>query len=149
MVPPKLANHSSGFKSQLTFGYLDPSFMKSGYITEKSDVYSFGVHLLAFLTGQKAVDKYDAGEYQSIIVYVKVHARDIGQIQTIVDPKIFGEITGDGQVQQHLHDFLALELLCTQDKSERMPDTLALELLCTQDKSERMPDTIDVAKELL
>ncbi|TQD73822.1 hypothetical protein C1H46_040644 [Malus baccata] len=103
--------------------------MKSGYITEKSDVYSFGVHLLAFLIGQKAVDKYDAGEYQSIIVYVKVHARDIEQIQTIVDPKIFGEITGDGQVQQH--DFLALELLCTQDKSERMPDT------------------IDVAKELL
>ncbi|VVA15521.1 PREDICTED: non-functional pseudokinase ZED1 [Prunus dulcis] len=84
---------------------------------------------VVFLTGQKAVDAYEAGEYQSIIAYVK--ASDIGQIQTIADPKILGEVGGDEQARRHLHDFLALALLCTQEESEVRPDMM------------------DVAKELL
>ncbi|XP_048430937.1 non-functional pseudokinase ZED1-like [Pyrus x bretschneideri] len=53
-IPPTQFHVEEDLKG--TFGYLDPSYMKSGYITEKSDVYSFGVHLLVFLTGQKVVD---------------------------------------------------------------------------------------------
>ncbi|XP_068325417.1 serine/threonine-protein kinase ZRK1-like [Pyrus communis] len=104
-----------------TFGYLDPSYMKSGYITEKSDVYSFGVHLLVFLTGQKALVKYDTIEYQSIIAYVKRHVSEIGQIQTIVDPKIKEDVGRDEKVQRQLQDFLQLALSCTQEESERRP----------------------------
>ncbi|XP_034229546.1 non-functional pseudokinase ZED1-like [Prunus dulcis] len=130
-IPPMKSHADDEVKG--TFGFLDPSYMKSGYILEKSDVYSFGVLLLVFLTGQKAVDAYEAGEYQSIIAYVK--ASDIGQIQTIADPKILGEVGGDEQARRHLHDFLALALLCTQEESEVRPDM--------------RPDMMDVAKELL
>lgn len=118
-IPPMQSHVEDDLKG--TFGYLDPSYMKSGYITEKSDVYSFGVHLLVFLTGQKVVDKYDAIEYQSIIAYVKQHLSEIGQIQTIVDPKINEVVGGDEKVQQQLQDFLQLALSCTQDEIERRP----------------------------
>ncbi|RXH87506.1 hypothetical protein DVH24_034406 [Malus domestica] len=100
-----------------TLGYLDPSYMKSGYITQKSDVYSFGVHLLVFLTGQKVVDKYDTGEYQSIIAYVKLHVNNVGE---------------DEKVKQQLQDFLQLALSCTRGEIERRPymSDVASELLC-------------------
>lgn len=99
---------------------------------KKSDVYSFGVILLIFLTGQRAAVTNQEGEYESITSYVKFHAYD-GQIQTIVDPKIFDEVRRDEQAQVCLQDFLALALLCTQASNE----------------SER-PDMIDVSsKELI
>ncbi|KAM5549702.1 hypothetical protein ABKV19_000891 [Rosa sericea] len=112
------------------FGYLDPAHITSGIISEKGDVYSFGVLLLVFLTGQKAVVTNQDGEYESINSYVKCHTCN-GQIQSIVDPKIFGEVGKDEQVQQHLQDFVALALLCTQASNE----------------NER-PDMINVSKEL-
>ncbi|XP_062030292.1 serine/threonine-protein kinase ZRK1-like [Rosa rugosa] len=115
-----------------TYGYLDPAYMRSGYISEKTDVYSFGVLLLILLTGQKVVLQYQ-GEFESIISYVKRHASD-GQIQTVVDPKILGEIGEDKQAQEHLHLFLALALSCTQDESEVRPDMIdvAKELILTE-----------------
>lgn len=125
-IPPKQSYAEDSPKG--TFGYVDPTYMRSGYISEKGDVYSFGVLLLVFLTGQQALNTYqEGGEYQSIIRYVKSHACD-GQIETIVDPKVLGEVKGD---KQHLHDFLALALLCTHDSSEVRPHM------------------IDVAKELV
>ncbi|KAL6213660.1 hypothetical protein ACLB2K_013106 [Fragaria x ananassa] len=128
-IPPKQSYAEDNPKG--TFGYVDPTYMRSGYISEKGDVYSFGVLLLVFLTGQEALIRYEeGGEYESIIPYVKSHACD-GQIEKIVDPKVLKEAKGDRYTQQHLHDFLALGLLCTDDSSEARPDM------------------IDVAKELI
>ncbi|PRQ22331.1 putative protein kinase RLK-Pelle-RLCK-XII-2 family [Rosa chinensis] len=73
------------------FGYSDPAHITSGIISEKGDVYSFGVLLLIFLTGQKAVVTNQDGEYESINSYVKFRTCN-GQIQSFVDPKIFGEV---------------------------------------------------------
>lgn len=128
-IPPMKSHAEDEPKG--AFGYLDPAYITSGYISEKSDVYSFGVILLMFLTGQRAVVTNQEGEYESITSYVKFHARD-SQIQTIVDPKIFDEVRRDEQAQVCLQDFLALALLCTQASNE----------------SER-PDMIDVSKELV
>ncbi|KAL6213220.1 hypothetical protein ACLB2K_012667 [Fragaria x ananassa] len=115
-----------------TFGFLDPDYYISNQITEKTDVYSFGVILLILLTGKSAIFRDEAEERQCLVSYVNLHACD-GQFQTIVDPKILGELGGgdeEAQLQQ-LHDFLTLALLCTRKE-------IAVR-----------PDMIDVAKELV
>ncbi|KAM5549771.1 hypothetical protein ABKV19_000936 [Rosa sericea] len=131
-----------------TAGYLDPTYLMSGYVTEKTDVYNFGVILLVFLTGQRTFPQKTDGQFltishstkrnpdlsydEFIASYAKLHASD-DQFHTIVDPKILEELRGDDEQaqQQQLHDFLALALLCTREESEPRPDM------------------IDVAKELV
>ncbi|KAM5549777.1 non-functional pseudokinase ZRK2 [Rosa sericea] len=115
------------------YEYLDPAYIRSGYVTEKNDVYSFGVILLVFLSGRDAIQRNQAGEEESIdesidesiVSYVKLHASD-DQFHTIVDPKILEELKGEDErpQQQQLLDFLALALLCTREESERRPDMI-------------------------
>ncbi|XP_021827480.1 non-functional pseudokinase ZED1-like [Prunus avium] len=114
-------------------GFMDPSYVKSRQCSEKIDVYCFGVLLLVFLMRREAAHWNEAGnvwEYLTEDPKLNVSNGQI-QIETIADPKILEEVGGDEQAQQQLKDFLALALLCIQDKIEARPDM------------------IDVAKELV
>ncbi|CAL8176961.1 unnamed protein product [Prunus armeniaca] len=110
-----------------TVGYMDPTYQTQYICSEKTDVYSFGVVLLVFLMRRKA---RIVREYLTRDPKLNVSDGQI-QIETIADPKILGEVGGDEQAQQQLQDFLALALLCIQEKTEARPDM------------------IDVAKELM
>ncbi|XP_021823286.1 non-functional pseudokinase ZED1-like [Prunus avium] len=129
-IPPKQSHVEDSVKG--TYGYADPNFMATGYITAKSDVYSFGVLLLVFLTRRRAACKNQAGKLEPITEDLKLHLSNVRiQIETIVDPKILENIRGDDQAQQQLQDFLELALSCIQTQTEARPDM------------------IDVAKELV
>nr|XP_028959273.1 inactive serine/threonine-protein kinase At1g67470-like [Malus domestica] len=67
-IPPSVSDVEDAVGG--TPGYLDPSCMRSGRISEKTDVYNFGVLLLVFLTGRKALEFNQAGEYETMISYV-------------------------------------------------------------------------------
>ncbi|CAN6544508.1 unnamed protein product [Malus baccata var. baccata] len=100
-----------------TIGYIDPVYLWSNRITEKTDVYSFGVLLLVFLTGRQPW-AFLGVEGIPMIPYV---CGCDGRIGDIVDPKIYEEVRGNEQVQQQLHDFLELALLCIRDDIEGRP----------------------------
>ncbi|CAL2279446.1 unnamed protein product [Prunus armeniaca] len=108
-------------------GYMDPTYQTQYICSEKTDVYSFGVVLLVFLMRRQA---RIVREYLTRDPKLNVSDGQI-QIETIADPKILEEVGGDEQAQQQLQDFLALALLCIQEKTEARPDM------------------IDVAKELV
>lgn len=108
-----------------TYGYVDPEYYASGYVSSKSDAYSFGICLLSLLTGQHPFRQEDGC---NVVEYVMKHVKS-DQFNEIVDPRILREVAGTVKEQQ-LQPFVALALRCTQEKGE---DRL---------------DMIDVAKEL-
>ncbi|CAL8176960.1 unnamed protein product [Prunus armeniaca] len=112
-----------------TYGYVDSNYMATGYVSTKTDVYSFGALLFVFLM-RKIPGGEIVREYLTRDPKLNVSDGQI-QIETIADPKILEEVGGDEQAQQQLQDFLALALLCIQEKTEARPDM------------------IDVAKELV
>uniref|UniRef100_A0A5B7C8D1 Protein kinase domain-containing protein n=1 Tax=Davidia involucrata TaxID=16924 RepID=A0A5B7C8D1_DAVIN len=107
-----------------TFGFLDPQYHISCFVTEKSDVYSFGMFLLVLLTGQLpiSVDRKEAGLEFSLINFVEKHV-DMNQFTKILDPRILGGRGGIEQEQQ-LRAFLALALRCIEPKGEDRPEMI-------------------------
>lgn len=114
-----------------TFGYLEPQYTITGFITQKTDVYGFGMFMLVLFTGETAMVKYQEGTVEPIHVrdYIK-DCLDNAQINQILDPQIFEGENSDG-LRQNLLAFLDLALRCTEyERADR-------------------PDMLDVAKELL
>lgn len=114
-----------------TYGYLEPQYAITGFITQKTDVYGFGILMLVLFTGETAIMKYREGTVGPIHVrdYVKA-CLDNAQINQIVDPQFFEGESNDG-LRQNLLAFLDLALRCTEYEITDRPDML------------------DVAKELL
>ncbi|GMN68262.1 hypothetical protein TIFTF001_037317 [Ficus carica] len=102
-----------------TFGFLDPDYVQTSFVTEHTDVYSFGILLLVFLTGQSALDYNRREQDQHICNYITELIEKDGRNE-IVDPKILeGDIGEEQQLQ--LQAFLDLALKCIQVKSEDRP----------------------------
>lgn len=114
------------------FGFAEPDYVRTGFITEHIDVYSLGVFLLALLTGQKAFDKSRPEGNEIIGKYVSYLLKD-EQFSEIVDPKISEE---DGGIY-------------IEEKQLQLAAFLKLALRCIEDRREDRPQMIDVAKELV
>jgi serine/threonine protein kinase len=98
-----------------TFGFLCPSYLLTGRITEKIDVYSFGMVLLELLTGQRSFDFDRANKYRNLAVRVRKHA-----INKIVDPAILAEEGGAG-LEPQLQAVRQLALTCIEYDPEIRP----------------------------
>lgn len=102
-----------------TFGYLDPSYLRTRLVTEYTDVFSFGILLLVFLigNGRPAVSAGHDSQSVDILGYVK-----------------------DVYVNCKMDDIL--------DQRSHKRDVVELALRCCDDKREDRPTMIHVAKEL-
>lgn len=104
-----------------TFGFIDPEYLISGFVSQKSDVYSFGVLVLLLLTGQEIFLKDNVGNRIGILEYVKGYV-DADQSMEIVDSRISNR-GGDIEQEQQMQSFLRLALKCVS-KGEERPDMM-------------------------
>jgi serine/threonine protein kinase len=97
-----------------TFGFLDPDYTMTNFVTEKTDVFSFGVLLLVLLTGRATRQ----GEIH-LIEHVKLLVEQ-DRVHEAVDPMIRGN-GGEAIDQQQLEASIELALRCTDDSGEDRP----------------------------
>ncbi|KAG2559800.1 hypothetical protein PVAP13_8KG008700 [Panicum virgatum] len=106
---------------QGTFGYLDPMYYSTGYLTEKSDVYSFGVILIELLTRKKPVS-YRSPQGHSL-VYHFVTLLSEGNLACILDPQVSKE--GGGEIV----DIALLAKMCVNAISKDRPTMRQVEIM--------------------
>lgn len=116
-----------------SIGFLCPSYVATGRVTEKTDVYSFGMLLLVILTAQRPYNRgatsADDEEDVGLVNYVRNHA-----ISQIVDPAL---MVLDGSESGVL---IGME--------EQLQSVLQLALTCVDEDPEIRPTMIDVTEEL-
>jgi len=106
---------------QGTFGYLDPMYYSTGYLTEKSDVYSFGVILIELLTRKKPVS-YRSPQGHSL-VYHFVTLLSEGNLACILDPQVSKEEGGE------IVDIALLAKMCVKAISKDRPTMRQVEIM--------------------
>ncbi|KAK4267377.1 hypothetical protein QN277_024164 [Acacia crassicarpa] len=99
-----------------TLGYLDPEFHKSGNLNKKSDIYSFGIVLLELMTGQRAITETSDEGTRHISDWVNPKL-EIGDIQSIVDPRLEGKFN-----TASAWTFLEIAISCITPEANKRPD---------------------------
>lgn len=103
-----------------TIGFLCPSYVATGRVTEKADVYGFGMMLLAILTARRPNYFDDEGD-NCLVNYVRNHA-----ISQIVDPALIvdgSSKSGIIGIQRQLQFVMQLALACV-DEDPRIRPTM-------------------------
>ncbi|RID47394.1 hypothetical protein BRARA_I03991 [Brassica rapa] len=96
-----------------TFGYLDPDYSMTGFVTEYSDVFSFGIFMLVLLMGRPPISDGSPDDGRKFIGYVRdLHERG--------EPVEFGGDSNDMRPGQ-MEMFLDLALRCCQMRVEDRP----------------------------
>ncbi|KAF8094102.1 hypothetical protein N665_0370s0037 [Sinapis alba] len=96
-----------------TPGYLDPEYYQTNWLNEKSDVYSFGIVLLEIITNQPVINQNREKPYIAEWVGLMLTK---GDIQNIMDPKLFGDYDS-GSVWRAVE----LAMSCLNPSSARRP----------------------------
>ena len=98
-----------------SFGYLDPEYYMSLWLTQKSDVYSFGVILLEALCGRGPIESKVEKEQEFLVNWVKQCFHD-GNVGETVDPVLKGTIG-----PKCLNKFVEIALSCLNDHGKDRP----------------------------
>ena len=72
-----------------TLGYLDPTYLITGHLTEKSDVYSFGVLLIELLIRKKPVSYRSHQGFNLVNHFVTLLSQ--GNLDEILDRQVARE----------------------------------------------------------
>ncbi|KAF3556608.1 hypothetical protein F2Q69_00014849 [Brassica cretica] len=96
-----------------TFGYIDPVYAMTGFVTEYTNVYSFGILMLVLLMGRPATFASSCGVLCNILDYVK-HLRARGE------PVEFRGNSNDMEPSQ-MKMFLDLALRCCEERHKDRP----------------------------
>ncbi|KAF8045826.1 hypothetical protein N665_4364s0001 [Sinapis alba] len=96
-----------------TPGYLDLEYYQTNWLNEKSDVYSFGIVLLEIITNQPVINQNREKPYIAEWVGLMLTK---GDIQNIMDPKLFGDYDS-GSVWRAVE----LAMSCLNPSSARRP----------------------------
>uniref|UniRef100_A0ACD6AD84 Uncharacterized protein n=1 Tax=Avena sativa TaxID=4498 RepID=A0ACD6AD84_AVESA len=105
---------------QGTFGYLDPTYYYSGWLTEKSDVYSFGVFLMELLTRKKPCS-YRSSEEESLVAYFTALLAK-GNLVHVLDPQVVDE--GGKEVEE----VAVLAMACVRMDGDHRPTMRQVEM---------------------
>ncbi|KAK2995362.1 hypothetical protein RJ640_006582, partial [Escallonia rubra] len=100
---------------QGTFGYIDPTYFRSGNLTEKSDVYSFGVVLVELLTGEKVLCLDRPEEDGGLAEYFISSLKEKHLIQVLDD-----QVKKDGYTKQ-LKRVCELAKVCLELERDKRP----------------------------
>ncbi|KAK3016297.1 hypothetical protein RJ639_007617 [Escallonia herrerae] len=118
---------------QGTFGYIDPTYFRSGNLTEKSDVYSFGVVLVELLTGEKVLCLDRPEEDGGLAEYFHTSLAEKRLLQVLDD-----QVKKDGYTKQ-LKSVCELAKVCLELERDKRPtmkevneELQALRENCTQ-----------------
>ncbi|XP_023754033.1 putative receptor-like protein kinase At5g39000 isoform X1 [Lactuca sativa] len=98
-----------------TYGYTDPQYERTGFLTKESDVYSFGVVLFEVLCGRPACVFGYQDERRFLHHWVRTHYKK-GELEKIVDHTIKKEIN-----PRTLSKFSAIAYQCLHKTREERP----------------------------
>ncbi|PWA49057.1 protein kinase-like domain, Phloem protein 2-like protein [Artemisia annua] len=94
-----------------TFGYIDPMYLRKGFLTKESDVYSFGVVLFEVLCGRLCFD------YSGNIVHIWKQRYEENKLDEIV----FKDDLVQALDQSSLEVFSEIAFQCLQESREERP----------------------------
>nr|WIL59938.1 nodulation protein [Melilotus officinalis] len=98
-----------------SFGYLDPEYFRTKYLTKKSDVYSFGVVLIEVICGKPALDDALPTQQKNLALWaLSCHKR--GTFNEMVDPYLIGKLNMDS-----LNKVLELAWKCLEERRANRP----------------------------
>ncbi|XP_042758352.1 putative receptor-like protein kinase At5g39000 isoform X2 [Lactuca sativa] len=98
-----------------TYGYNDPQYERTGYLSKESDVYSFGVVLFEVLCGRLAYVLSYHDEHRFLHHLARTHYEK-GELDKIIDQRIRNDIK-----PITLKKFSAIAYRCLQETREQRP----------------------------
>ncbi|KAI3739521.1 hypothetical protein L2E82_29928 [Cichorium intybus] len=98
-----------------TYGYCDPQYERTGFLTKESDVYSFGVVLFEVLCGRLAC-VYDYHDERRFLHHLARTCYKNGELDKIIDPRIKKDIK-----PRTLHKFSAIAYQCLKETRQERP----------------------------
>ncbi|XP_045788745.1 receptor-like protein kinase THESEUS 1 [Trifolium pratense] len=98
-----------------SFGYVDPEYFWTKYLTKKSDVYSFGVVLIEVICGKPALDDARKTQEMNLALWaLSCHKK--GTFNEMVDPYLIGKVNMDS-----LNKVLELAWKCLEERRVNRP----------------------------
>jgi serine/threonine protein kinase len=98
-----------------SFGYVDPEYFRTKYLTKKSDVYSFGVVLIEVICGRPALDDTRTTQEMNLALWaLSCHKK--GTFNELVDPYLIGKVNMDS-----LNKVLELAWKCLEERRVNRP----------------------------
>ncbi|XP_028774234.1 receptor-like protein kinase THESEUS 1 [Neltuma alba] len=98
-----------------SFGYIDPEYFRTKYLTEKSDVFSFGMVLMEVMCGKSALDDTRPTEHLNLARWA-LSCQENGTFHEIIDPYLIGKVNLDS-----LHKVRELAWKCLEESRINRP----------------------------
>lgn len=120
---PSDATQATASRLVGTYGYMAPEYVSDGLLSIKSDVFSFGVLLLEIISGKRSSGFQHNGEFYNLLEYAWELWKD-RRWNEFIDQSF-----GDDYELEELMKYLAVALLCVQEKTvdrPTMPDVVAV-----------------------